>query len=124
MQKWYKKTFNLKKNLISLIPFIFLCALIVCVTGCSSEPEKRVPSVDTIMISGMKFMPEELTVQKGDTVVFLNNDMVVHDITQQPDKAWNSSKLNPGQSYKMVVRAGADYNCSIHPTMKGRLIVQ
>lgn len=82
------------------------------------------PSVDTIVISGMKFNPGELTVQKGDSVVFLNNDLVVHDITQQPDKAWNSSKLNPGQSYKIVVRTSTDYNCSIHPTMKGKLTVQ
>jgi plastocyanin len=63
-------------------------------------------------------------VQKGDTVVFVNNDLVVHDITEQPDKSWTSSNLQPGQSYKIAVRSGSDYYCSIHPTMKGKLIVE
>jgi len=72
----------------------------------------------------MKFNPAELTLQKGDTVVFLNSDLVVHDITQEPDKAWTSSNLSPGQSYKMVVRESSNYYCSIHPTMRGKLVVQ
>ena len=94
------------------------------VSGCTSEPEKRVPSVHTIVISAMKFNPSELTLQKGDTIVFVNNDLVVHDITQEPDKSWSSSNLSPGQSYKMAVRESTDYYCSIHPTMKGKLLVQ
>ena len=72
----------------------------------------------------MQFNPAELTLQKGDTVVFINNDLVVHDITQEPDKTWTSSNLSPGQSYKMSVGVSTDYYCSIHPTMKGKLIVQ
>ena len=72
----------------------------------------------------MQFNPAELTLQKGDTVVFINNDLVVHDITQEPDKTWTSSNLSPGQSYKMAVGVSTDYYCSIHPTMKGKLIVQ
>jgi len=72
----------------------------------------------------MKFNPAELSLQKGDTVVFINNDLVVHDITQTPDKSWNSSNLSPGQSYRMAVKESSDYFCSIHPTMKGKLIVK
>ena len=82
------------------------------------------PVVHTIVISSMQFNPAELTLQKGDSVVFINNDLVVHDITQEPDKAWTSSNLSPGQSYKMAVSVSSDYYCSIHPTMKGKLIVQ
>ena len=93
-------------------------------SSCVSEPEKVVPVVHTIVISGMQFNPAELTLQKGDTVVFLNKDLVVHDITQEPDKAWSSSNLSPGQSYRMAVRESSNYYCSIHPTMKGKLFVQ
>jgi plastocyanin len=93
-------------------------------SGCSSEPEKSVPEVHTIVISAMQFNPAELTLQKGDTVVFVNKDLVVHDITQEPDKVWSSSNLSPGQSYRVAVRVSSNYYCSIHPTMKGKLIVQ
>lgn len=83
-----------------------------------------VPVVHTVVISSMQFNPAELTVHKGDSVVFINNDLVVHDITQEPDKAWTSSNLSPGQSYRMAVMESSNYNCSIHPTMKGKLAVQ
>ena len=94
------------------------------INGCTSEPEKRVPEVHTIVISAMKFNPAELTLQKGDTIVFINNDLVVHDITQDPDKTWTSSNLSPGQSFRMAVRGSSNYYCSIHPTMKGKLLVE
>jgi len=108
-------------KLRKFIPFHLVSLLLLY--SCNSEPEKIVPVVHTIVISSMRFNPAELTLQKGDTVVFVNKDFVVHDITQQPDKTWTSSNLSPGQSYKLAVRASSDYNCSIHPTMKGRLIV-
>jgi plastocyanin len=93
-------------------------------TSCTSEPETTVPVVHTIVISSMQFNPAELTLQKGDTVVFVNKDLVVHDITQDPEKSWTSSNLSPGQSYRMAIRVSSDYYCSIHPTMKGKLVVQ
>jgi plastocyanin len=97
---------------------------VVFFIGCTSEPEKRVPVVHTIVISAMQFNPAELTLQKGDTIVFINNDLVVHDITQEPDKTWSSSNLSPGQSFRMAVRESSNYYCSIHPTMKGKLLVE
>ena len=93
-------------------------------TGCSSEPEKRIPESHTIVISSMQFNPVELVIPKGDTVEFVNKDLVIHDITQDPDKTWSSSKLSPGQAYKVVIRLNTNYYCSIHPGMKGKIMVQ
>jgi len=105
---------------------ICFCLIIapICLTGCSSEPEKIVPELHRIVISDMKFSPAELTIRKGDTVEFINKDLVIHDITQIPDKTWSSSNLSPGQSYKLPISISADYYCSIHPVMKGKIIVQ
>ena len=72
----------------------------------------------------MKFQPAELEVQKGDTVVWVNRDIVAHDVTEQPDKAWTSSPLTTGQSWSMVAEQSADYYCSIHVVMKGKLVVK
>jgi len=92
--------------------------------ACSSGSEKSIPELHQIIISSMKFNPADLTIRKGDTVEFVNQDLVVHDITQDPDKSWSSSKLSPGQSYKITLRGNTNYFCSIHPVMKGRIIVQ
>jgi plastocyanin len=72
----------------------------------------------------MKFQPAELTIQKGDTVVWINNDILAHDVTEESSKAWTSLLIPVGQSWSLVVQQSADYYCSIHVVMKGKLIVQ
>lgn len=79
--------------------------------------------MDTIVINGMQFHPAELHIKKGDTVVWINRDIVVHDATEFPDKEWTSGPLATGSSWKMKVDKSYDYFCSIHITMKGNLIV-
>ncbi len=77
-----------------------------------------------VEIKQMQFQPAELLVQKGDTVVWINHDIVAHDITEQAGKLWASGPLAPGKSWSLVVTESSDYYCSIHVVMKGRLIVQ
>ena len=116
------------KNSIYFLCFVFL------IYSCTSAPEKSVPEtpvaektipkVYTVEIKEMKFQPAELEVQKGDTIVWINRDIVAHDVTEQPNKAWTSSPLTTGQSWSMVATQSADYYCSIHVVMKGKLVVK
>jgi plastocyanin len=71
----------------------------------------------------MKFEPAVLTVHKGDMVTWINKDLVDHDITEEKTGAWHSSPLKPGQKFSRVVKTSADYFCSIHVVMKGKLKV-
>ena len=77
-----------------------------------------------VEIKDMKFQPESLSVKKGDTVMWTNHDIVTHDITEEKSKAWTSGPLAPGQSWSLAVTKSADYYCSIHLVMKGKLTVQ
>lgn len=77
----------------------------------------------TVEISKMKFNPGELTVHKGDTVVWINNDITNHCVTDI-NKAWTSSTLLPGQSFKKVINSNVDYYCALHLVMKGKIDVQ
>lgn len=72
----------------------------------------------------MKFEPAELAVQKGDTVVWMNHDLMVHDVTEEPGKSWSSPAIHTGASWYMVVKKSANYFCNIHQVMKGRLVVK
>lgn len=78
----------------------------------------------TVEIAMMKFTPSTLSVHKGDTIIFINNDMVTHDVTEQKEKAWRSSPLAAGNSWSMVAMTSSDYYCSIHPVMTGKIIVE
>ena len=71
----------------------------------------------------MKFEPEVLVLRSGDTVTWINKDLVDHDVMEEKSKAWRSSPLKPGQKFSRVVKTSADYFCSIHVVMKGKLKV-
>ena len=97
---------------------------ILLLNSCSSAPEKTVPKVYTVEIKQMKFQPAELSVQKGDTVVFINLDLVTHDVTEESGKAWSSSPLPADESWSLVITQSSNYYCSIHKVMKGKLVVK
>lgn len=80
---------------------------------------------DTVIIYRMQFMPQNIKVKKGDTVVWINKDIVVHDVTEK-DKLWTSGNIpNDGTTpFKKVADSSFDYFCSIHPTMTGSVTVQ
>jgi plastocyanin len=96
-----------------------LPAASICNTGCSSAPQK--PQAYTIEIKNMKFVPDSIVVNKGDTVKWVNEDMVAHDATEEVSGAWSSGKMAPNTTWKLIVTDSADYYCSIHMTMKGKI---
>ena len=76
----------------------------------------------TVAMAGLKFRPATLSVRKGTTVVFDNNDVAPHTVTSQDDTI-DSGVLNPGKSFSLVVTAGFEYRCTIHPSMTASVVV-
>jgi len=110
----------------------FLCALFL-LNGCSPGTNKNKAdegkvetsgTVDTVVIAQMQFTPAELNVRTGDTVIWINKDLIDHDITSDKKNSFYSDTLHVGKAWKMVVKDSAGYHCSIHPTMQGRLILK
>lgn len=99
--------------------FVYLILLLCAVAGCTSAPQK--PKVYTVEIKDMKFVPENITVNKGDTIIWINRDMVAHDVTEETAKIWTSGPIAAGGSWKMAVTGEAAYYCSIHVMMKGKI---
>ena len=114
----------MNNRITTLKAVIFSLCSVFLLNSFDTEMEKNLPKVHTVEIKQMKFQPAELIVQKGDTVVWINNDIVAHDVTEEPGKAWTSSVMPVGESWRLVVTQSADYYCSIHVVMKGKLIVQ
>lgn len=77
-----------------------------------------------VVIEGMAFTPKVVAVKPGDTITWVNQDIVVHNVTAAA-AGIKSGDLKPGQSWRHTVRRGAsfDYLCSLHPVMTGRVEV-
>ncbi|MBB6611588.1 cupredoxin domain-containing protein [Pontibacter sp. Tf4] len=111
------KTLKLLPVDLSLFGLLLLCTTFTPVAGVQ-------PTVHTIRISQMQFNPATLTVHKGDTIVFVNKDIVTHDATEISGKAWKSPALASGDSWRMAATKSAAFYCSFHPVMKGKIVVK
>lgn len=99
--------------------FVLLALLFV---GCSNK-EPYIPQTHIVEIKDMKFQPADLTVHIGDTVIWVNKDIVAHDVTQD-NKDWASPPLASEATWKKEVTMSDAYYCSIHVVMKGKLTVE
>jgi len=81
-------------------------------------------ATQTVVIEGMKFEPESVTVKPGDKVVWHNKDVVPHTATAAGK--FDSKNLGGGQSWTWTAGAKGryDYVCTYHPGMKGTVVVQ
>ncbi len=86
--------------------------------------QKADAATHTVVIEGMKFVPESLTVSQGDKIIWFNKDFFPHTVTAE--KVFDSKEIKAAGSWiKVVKKKGSfPYLCTLHPTMKGRLIVR
>lgn len=79
----------------------------------------------TVTIHNFAFHPKVLIVKKGTTVTWRNMDHVVHTVTSNKG-IFKSGHIHPGASYKfMFNKKGVYYyHCSIHPFMRGVIVVR
>jgi plastocyanin len=76
----------------------------------------------TVKMAGLSFAPGTLTVARGATVVFDNDDTAPHTVTARSGGV-DSGVLDPGKQFSLVVTDGFDYFCSIHPSMTAKIAV-
>lgn len=75
-----------------------------------------------VTIQGFAFSPASLTVAKGDTVVFTNQDGAPHTATAS-DGTFDTGRLNRGQSAEVTISSAGTfaYVCAFHGGMKGTI---
>lgn len=78
----------------------------------------------TIVIEAMTFAPPVLVVRRGERIVWENRDPFPHTATAAG--AFDSGSIGEGGQWVLVPRVAGtyDYVCTLHPTMRGRLVVQ
>jgi len=78
----------------------------------------------SVEIKNFAFEPKTITIKVGRTVTWTNQDSAAHTVAG--DGGIDSGDLSKGKSYSKTfdTEGTFDYHCSIHPQMKGQVIVQ
>jgi plastocyanin len=114
---------------------LVILVLVLVISGCSTQktPVQPInpPSGDLgvkkdIEISNFAFNPNTVTIPKGATVIWTNTDSVPHTIVSDTGDEINSDSISNGETYVHTFNTIGtyDYHCSIHPSMKGKIIVE
>ena len=106
----------------SAIKLLVVASFVASLVACSKSREPRTHQVD---IRAMQFVPTELEVAVGDTVVWTNSDVVPHTVTSSsPSVAtFDSQSIASKQQWRYTVTAAGEhaYVCTFHPTMRATL---
>lgn len=76
-------------------------------------------------IANFQFEPSPITIMMGETVTWTNKDFVAHTVTAD-GKQFDSGKMQAGKSFSFRFNTPGTYlyTCTLHPYMKGEVIVQ
>ena len=111
-----------------------LSALGFALSACLAARNRNAPMAEsrepraqsrTIRISNFAFTPTVLTVSRGDTVAWVNQDTFIHT-TAADSAAWSSPEIAKGDRFIFIAsQAGRfSYHCAAHPVMRGEIVVQ
>ncbi len=90
-----------------------------------TQRENTTPTVYRVRINNFDFLPEDLTVNVGDTVVWVNDDKVVHTVTAKNNEFDSLSlKQDDEFAYTFTKKGTYAYNCDVHSGMTGSVKVE
>ena len=105
-----------------------LAGVIGFTIGCAALSASANAAQAVIDQKGLKFIPNMITINAGDTILFKNSDPFTHDVTiagadgKQADKGMQ----HHGQDLTVAFPEKGTFSvtCSFHPNMKATVIVK
>jgi plastocyanin len=76
------------------------------------------------------YIPSKISIRQGESVTWLNEDAAFHSVTsgtyENPNGMFDSGHLDPNESFTVKFEESGtfDYFCTLHPWMKGKVIVE
>ena len=76
------------------------------------------------------YIPSKISIRQGESVTWLNEDAAFHSVTsgtyENPNGMFDSGYLDPNESFSVKFEESGtfDYFCTLHPWMKGKVIVE
>ncbi len=115
--------------IFSVAALLVLLALSGCAyqnNGGSNNAGNTNSSAQKANIQNFEYSPSQITIKAGDNVTWANLDSAPHTVTSDSGNELQSSTLGNSQAYSHTfTKAGTyAYHCTVHPMMKGTVIVQ
>lgn len=76
------------------------------------------------------YTPSKIVIKQGGSVTWVNEDVAFHSVTSgyydEPSEIFDSGYLDPEESFTFIFEniGTYDYFCTLHPWMKGQVIVE
>jgi amicyanin len=101
-------------------------ALLLMASSCFAVEAAAANQTVSVNIENMLFDPVEVAVVvPGTTVTWVNKDVMPHTVVDT-NKSFRSKILAKEDKFSFTFTSPGDYNyfCSVHPNMKGKVIVK
>ncbi|MGH7470306.1 MAG: plastocyanin/azurin family copper-binding protein [Longimicrobiales bacterium] len=78
-----------------------------------------------IVIRDFKYVPDTVRAEAGDSVRWRNDDLFAHTATSET-RAWDTGPMGQGAHGQAAFGAPGShtYFCTLHPNMRGVIVVQ
>ncbi|MFC1653645.1 cupredoxin domain-containing protein [Patescibacteria group bacterium] len=78
-----------------------------------------------VSITSTGFIPESITIDEGDTILWTNDDTTEHTATDD-GLSWDSDIISPGEtgSITLIYAGTYTYSDTIDPSLTGTIVVQ
>ncbi len=134
------------KKIITL-SVIGTALFVILALSLTNNSENKITEADDLIIQGdvimptkvsrpgceiqdICYIPSSIVTQKGKSVTWVNLDSAFHSVTsgfyEEPTDLFDSGHLDPFESYSVTFDESGiyDYFCTLHPWMKGQVIVE
>jgi amicyanin len=111
---------------LRLFLLFFLFTTLASSPGLAEDPNNAAASpAVTVSMDHSTFIPSEITIAPGTTVTWVNVETMPHTVVDL-NKAFRSKTLVKDGTFSFTFTTAGDYDyqCSIHPNMKGKVIVK
>jgi amicyanin len=107
----------------SWVLFFGLLAALILTTCFGSEAKAE--AAPSVHIDNFTFAPQEITITRGTTLTWVNDDDIPHTIAAT-NQAFRSKAMDTEQmfSFTFTEPGTYEYFCSLHPHMQGKVIVK
>ena len=112
---------------LTLAAATVVAALSLAACGSGNDSQRRAnpatgESDVTVAVAGLEFSPETAEIRPGDTVAWVWEDDTTHDVAFENGPA--SPVQRSGTWQRTFERRGSfDYVCTLHPGMRGTIVV-
>jgi plastocyanin len=98
---------------------------LVLLGGVGRSVDAQQATTPEVKIDNFSFGPASITVANGTTVTWINRDDIPHTVVSS-DSAFKSKALDTDEKFSYTFsKAGTyPYFCSLHPKMKGQIVVR